>query len=312
MLRTFKLPLYLSVAALAFGISSPVSADFNGEVLIAPPPPHWIGGSAEKHASGDIRVWQRPGGGAEETITLTRLENVTGADPGSTAVLVALKAVGGCDRPDMTDPVEIPADIGTTASTTATCTVSEGISVFAVSAVYIGEFNTYTILRAWHGDPNDPTSPATSPRAAQDWQSYFERTAVCNTLTSPCDVDAALLTHAHPRFTTMRDYQVASAPVLDQSDLLRGATALGDLTGRAANCGEDTSSLTSKIDRMFEYVTASDRNAFDAAAAFGAARDNAEKEQAAAPRETCGDILRAFRRHPSRVAAFPRYIKEFF
>lgn len=301
--------LALAVAAIA---ALPACADFDGEVLIAPPPANWTGGTEEAHASGSSRVWRRPDGAAVETITLTRLDGISNADPGSTAVMVGLGALGTCDNPDMSEPVAVPADIGVAAAVTATCTGSEGVGIFAVGTAYVGEFNTYTILRAWYGDPNDPGSPANSPRAAEDWQTYFERATVCNTLTSPCDVDAALLVHAHPRFETMRDYQVAAAPVLDQNDLMRGARALGELTGRAAGCGEDITLLVSKIDRMFEHVTANDRDAFDAVAAFGAARLTAERNQADLPREGCGEILREYRRHPSRVGAFPRYIAEFF
>jgi len=313
MLGTFKTSLCVSVFALALGIAAPVSAEFNGEVLIAPPPPNWTGGAEEKHDTGIRRTWERPGTSSVERITLTQLTGISGADAGPTAQMTSYTALGGCAVPSISDPIEVPSEIGQAASVTATCKYGgEGAGIFTVTYVYVGEFNTYTIVRAWYGDPNDPTSPAISPRAAEDWQTYFERTAVCNTLTSPCDVDAALLTHAHPRFTTMRDYEVAAAPVLDQEDLLRGAKGLGDLTGRAAACGEDVSSLSSKIDRMFEHVTANDRDAFDAVSVFGKARHAAEQQQAALSREGCGEILRNFRQHPSRVGAFPRYIEGFF
>lgn len=308
-------PALIGALALAAGVVSSASADFNGEVLVAPTPPSWTGGNEETTDSGVQRTWQRPDPaetGVVETVTVTRFTANTETTAAAIAAKFGRAALGTCAKPVVADAVPEPADIGVAASVTATCTDRDGVGAFTVAHAYIGDFNSYAVVRAWLGNPSDPSSPANSPRSAEDWQTYFSRISVCNTLTDACDPAAAVVVHAHPRFLTMRELHISEAPVLPQADLMRGAKALGALTGRAADCGEDVSPLVSKIDRMFAHVTANDRDAFDLVAVFKTAKTQGQQSQTTAPRDSCGEILRRFRLHPSRVGAFPRYIEEFF
>lgn len=305
--------LCVAVVAAIAAIGSDTRADFNGEVLISPPPPNWLGGTETETETGVQRVWQRPtDGGPRETITIERMTGSTDRTAASIAQDAGRHALGTCAQPNVTDATPEPAEIGARAAVTATCNTADGIATFALGHAFVGDFNTYSVVRTWSGDPSDPSSPAVSPRAAEEWLAYFSRAGVCNTLTSACNPDMAVMIHAHPRFETMRPLKIAAAPVLPQQDLLRGAKAIGAVTGRAAACGEDIAPLTTKIDRMFAYVTANDRDAFAAVSAFEAARTDAEKAQASAKKAGCGETLREFRQHPSRVGAFPRYIEQYF
>lgn len=196
-------PALIGAIVLAAFLGTPATADFNGEVLIAPPPPNWAGGIEEPQETGVRRVWQRPNPdetGSIETISVTRLTGMTESTAAAVALQAARAALGRCDKPTASDPLPEPAAIGVTASVTATCAMDGGVGAFVVGHALVGDFNTYTVVRAWRGDPRDPSNPANSPRAAEAWQRFFTRLGVCNTLTSACDAESVTSVHAHPRY----------------------------------------------------------------------------------------------------------------
>lgn len=312
----------LTVAALILGIAtaSPVKADssFNGEVLVAPPPANWSGGTPETTNNSFRRVWKRgflTQSGVREQIVVSRRDKDETITATALARTVATAITEVCIDKKVTKIVRESGKIGVVASFTAQCDglkeTDTANALFANAKVFIGEFNAYIVERTWVGDKADPTSPANSPRTGTQWANYFARISVCNTLQSACNPAQAEIIHAHPRFKTMRALPVSAKPVVAQENALKAARALGKLTGQADACGEDITPLTSKIARMFAHVTANDRDSTAAVAAFETAMGISAKAQAKRKRETCGPVLREFRQHPSRVGAFHRYIERF-
>ena len=240
----------------------------------------------------------------EDTITATAL-----------ARAVSIAITKPCVEKTVTKITHETKTVGVVASFTAQCdglTNSETAdTMFATAKVYVGEYNTYTVERSWIGNKTDPTSPINSPRTGEQWLAYFSRISVCNTLQSACNVAEAEIIHAHPHYKTMRAIPASAKPIVPQKNALKAARALGQLTGKADSCGEDITPLTSKIGRMFAHVTANDRDSTAAVAAFDTARAISAKAQAKRKRENCGPVLREFRKHPSRVGAFHRYIERF-
>lgn len=324
-LRAYKFGmriLILTVAALFVGAFtlSPVAADpnFNGEVLIAPSPANWSGGTPEITNNTFRRVWKRgflTQSGVREQIVVSRRDKDDAITATALARTVAEALTKACVQKTVTKIKREPVTIGVVASFTVQCdglaNTDTANAMFANARVYMGEFNTYIVERIWTGDKIDPTSPANSPRTGEQWAAYFSRISVCNTLQSACNPAEAEIIHAHPRFKTMRALPISAKPIVVQENALKAARALGKLTGQADACGEDITPLTSKIARMFAHVTANDRDSTAAVAAFDTARGISAKAQAKRKRETCGPALREFRQHPSRVGAFYRYIERF-
>jgi len=324
-LQAYKFGMHIkfpTVVAFAFSalVTSTVTADpnFNGEVLIAPPPANWSGGTPETANNAFRRVWKRgflTQGGVKEQIAISRRDRDDTITATALARTVSSAITKACVEKIVTKVTREAKKIGVVASFTAQCDgltdTDTANALFASAKVYVGEFNTYTVERTWIGNKADPTSPANSPRTGDQWIAYFSRISVCNTLQSACNVAEAEIIHAHPRFKTMRPIPASAKPILVQKNALKAARALGALTGQADACGEDITPLTSKIGRMFAHVTANDRDSTAAVAAFDTARGISKKVQAKKERETCGPVLREFRQHPSRVGAFHRYIERF-
>lgn len=301
---------------MAGGLSA--QSAFNGEVLVAPPPPNWTGGTPEKTDMGIRREWRRNfliEGGVVERIVVTRSENQKDRVAQLAARELAKDMTAKCAKPTVSEIKRDKGAIGTTASFTAQCSTikdtAPGTALFAMGKVFIGDFYTFTVRRTWLGHKDDPGSPANSPRTGEQWATYFSRISVCNTLSDACNPAQAEIIHADPRFKTMRALPVSAKPVVTLDDALKAANAFGTLTGRAEACGEDVEALTSKIQRMFKYVTANDQDSTKAVKAFRTAQARASKAQDAKSKESCGQILRDFRQHPSRVGAFYRYIERF-
>ncbi len=312
------LPLAVLAAAVLIPEQIRAQAPFNGEVLIAPPPPNWTGGAPEKTETGIRREWRRSfltQGGVVERVVITRSENQKDRVAQLAAQDLAKAMTAGCAKPKISEIKREKAAIGTTASFTARCTAVKDTpadtALFAMGKVFIGDFYTYAVRRVWTGHKDDPGSPANSPRTGEQWAAFFARITVCNTLTSPCDSAQAEIVHAHPRFTTMRALPVVTRPVMAPADALKAARRIGDLTGRAEACGEDVEPLLGKIDRMFAHISENDQDSSRAVKAFGTAREKGLKAQDAKAKASCGEVLRTFRQHPSRVGAFYRYAQEF-
>jgi len=310
------LPHLALTAALLFvpGLCH-AQSNFNGEVLIAPPPPNWTGGTPEKTDKGVQREWRRnflTENGVIERVVILRSEKRAGRAAAQAAGELAKAITANCPKPTVSKIKNEKAPLGTFAAFTAQCpSVKDSpadTTLFAMGKVLVGDFYTFAVQRTWLGHKDDPGSPANSPKTGQQWATYFTRISVCNTLADKCD---PALVHAHPRFTTMRPVPVTARPVVSVADAIKAARALGVLTGRAEVCGEDVEPLTTKIGRMFSYVTANDQESSKALAAFKAARAKGMKEQGTKSKESCGQVLRDFRQHPSRVGAFHRYIERF-
>ena len=313
---------FLTIAALTVSalVTSTVAADpdFNGEVLIAPPPPNWSGGTPEAANNTLRRVWKRGflnENGVVEQIAISRSYKEDTITATALARAVSVAITKPCVEKTVTKITHETKTVGVVASFTAQCdglTNSETAdTMFATAKVYFGEYNTYTVERSWIGNKTDPTSPINSPRTGEQWLAYFSRISVCNTLQSACNVAEAEIIHAHPRYKTMQAIPASVKPIVPQKNALKAARALGQLTGKADACGEDITPLTSKIGRMFAHVTANDRDSTAAVAAFGTARATSAKAQAKRKSKNCGPVLRKFRKHPSRVVAFHRYIERF-
>jgi len=311
-----SLPRLTIVAALVSvaGLSH-AQSDFNGEVLIAPPPPNWTGGTPEKTDKGTRREWRRNfliESGVVERVIVTRTKKLADRVATQAARDLAKTITADCPKPTVSDIKSEKAPIGTFASFTAQCPAVKhspaDTTLFAMGKVLDGDFYTFTVQRTWLGHKDDPGSPANSPKSGQQWAAYFARISVCNTLADKCD---PALVHAHPRFTTMRAVPVSAKPVVPVADAIKAARGLGVLTGRAEVCGEDVEPLTTKIGRMFNYITANDQDSSKALAAFKTAHARGVKEQTKKSKESCGQVLRDFRQHPSRVGAFHRYIERF-
>ncbi len=315
---------YRHIAILAMGLltlSTPktaTSAEFDGEVLIAPPPPNWSGGASQPTKSGIRRVWKRDfqiDGGSIEEIAVTRMDKSGNAIANLAAQQLSKTMSENCSQPTVSEIKTDKATIGSTASFTILCSAIKDappeIATFAMVMVYVGDFNTYAVVRTWRGNSADPTSPANSPRTGEQWAKFFDRISVCNTLTDNCSLARAEIIHADPRFKVMRALPTSIKPVMVLKDMLAAAKGFGTLTGRAEQCGEDVSPLTSKIARMFEYVAANDQDSSKALTAFKTAKIEGLKDQEKLAKETCGEVLRDYRQHPTRVSAFPRYIERF-
>ncbi|MBO6521311.1 MAG: hypothetical protein JJ900_10350 [Rhodospirillales bacterium] len=306
------------IAAASASGEAWAQSPFNGEVLVAPAPPNWTGGTPEKTDTGIRREWRRgfaTENGVVERVVITRSENAKDRVAQLAARDLAKAMTAGCAKPTVSEIKRDKAQIGTTASFTAQCRsvkdTPADTALFAMGKVYIGDFYTFSVRRIWLGRKDDPGSPSNSPRTGEQWAVYFSRISVCNTLTSPCDPAQAEIVHADPRFKTMRALPVSAKPVVSAADALKVGRKLGDLTGRAEACGEDVEPLTSKIERMFAHVTSNDQDSSKAVRAFATARDKGMKAQDAKSKESCGEVLRTFRQHPSRVGAFYRYIEQF-
>ncbi|MEX0694419.1 MAG: hypothetical protein WD075_08260 [Rhodospirillales bacterium] len=313
------MPLVFLPVVLALVIArADARADFNGEVLVAPPPPNWSGGMPVPVKDGVRRTWKRTfliSGGGTEQVIVTRLVKQGNAVAKIAAQQLSTTLTADCLKKTVSEFVTGKAQIGTTASFTTQCSSIKDApaetTLFTMSKIYIGEFNTFSVSRIWRGHREDPGSPANSPRTGEQWAQYFARIAVCNTLTDNCSMAEAEIVHADPRFRTMRALPVSIKPVVPLANLMKAAEGFGDLSGRAEICGEDISPLTLKISRMFEYVAANDQESSKALAAYRSAKARGATDQEKQSKDSCGLVLREFRQHPTRVAAFPRYIERF-
>lgn len=310
----------IAALVLMFSVlSSPVrAAEFTGEVLVAPPPPNWDGGTPITSEAGVTRSWKRfqvAGSTASEIVSILTIAEV--GTPPVTRIKTAVPDMAkGCVERSVAPIQREKANIGALASVTVSCKkladAPVGSTRFAMGRAYVGEFNSYIVTRIWAGGRVDPGSPANSPRTAAQWLRFFDRIAICNTLRASCDPADAAMIHADPRFTTMRDAPVQSRPEVAIENVMKAATRFGELTGRAEACGEDTTAIKGKIARMFAYVTTNDAAANDAVLRFKQTLGVSAKQQSTQPKDTCGQILVDFRAHPTRVSAFPRYIERFW
>ncbi len=311
--------LYASIisAIALFGTGS--SASFNGEVLVAPPPPNWSGGIVEQTPHGTLQVWRRTfnnADGVRETISIRRSTLPENPDVQELANSVTIRITQGCKSYNETQRIPIKAKIGSTLSFTLTCKSKptgkkSKQDLFVRTQVMVGEFNQYVIERAWHGDIKQPMSPLNSPRTRASWQAFFNASSICNTLVSDCSEERARDIHAHERFKKMRPLPATIRTVMDASEIDIVAKKLGQLTGRAQACGEDISALTGKIDRMFAHVSKNDQISSAAVKIFHETRETTSAAQGQLPSEQCGEILRTFRSHPSRVGVFHKYAQRF-
>lgn len=300
-------------------IASQAFAAFNGEVLVAPPPPNWSGGIVEQTSDGTLQVWRRTFGNAQgvtETISIRRSALPDNPDIQELANSVSARISQNCQSLNETKRSPVKAQIGTALSFILTCKPKSAgqnskQDIYVRTRVMIGEFNQYVIERTWRGDIKLPTSPLNSPKTRAAWQSFFGSSSICNTLISECSEERARNIHAHERFKKMRALPVVARSIMPASDIAMVAQGLGELTGRASACGEDISALTGKIGRMFAYISENDQISSDAVKTFNQARQRTSAEQSTQSSEKCGEILRTFRSHPSRVGVFHKYAQRF-
>lgn len=310
---------FASVLSASILVASDARAAFNGEVLVAPPPPNWSGGIVEQTADGTLQVWRRTFGnpqGVTETISIRRSALPDNPDVQALADSVSTRITQNCQSHNETKRTPIKAQIGTALSFILTCKPKSAgpnskQDIYVRARVMIGEFNQYVIERTWRGDIKQPTSPLNSPKTRAAWQSFFSSSSICNTLLSACSEESARNIHAHERFKKMRALPVVVRSVMPAVDIATVAQGLGELTGRANACGEDISPLISKIDRMFAYISENDQISSAAVKTFDEVRKRTSTEQGNLPHEKCGEILRTFRSHPSRVGVFHKYVQRF-
>lgn len=311
--------LILAMVLTSFVPMADASTAFNGEVLVAPPPPNWSGGIVEKNGDSTLQTWRRTfelPDGVQERITIRRSPLPDTPDINVVADTVTARHGPDCNILNETKRTTRKAKIGDVMSFSLTCKLKSGKSepsrdLFVRARVLVGEFNQYVIERIWIGDIKSPTSPVNSPRTRASWQKFFMSSSVCNTLVSACSEERARNIHAHERFKKMRALPVVARPVMPAKDIETVATRLGQLAGRAQACGEDISPLNSKIGRMFAYVSENDQISSAAERTYNIARRATQATQAELPRDKCGEILRAFRSHPSRVGVFHKYVQRF-
>lgn len=311
MIRFFPACLCLA-GALSFVSASDTRAEFTGEVLLSPKPANWVEGPAKKTKLGLRREWTRnfAGAGATERIFIIKSEELK--KPAVAAIALGKALGSNCTNKKVSKPKVRPVEIGSVASLNVQCDLKDAKkSYFANVHVLAGEYATYTVARSWTGIKDDPTSPLNSPKTGEQWASFFSRVSVCNTLTSDCDPAKVEVIHAHPRFTTMRAAPVKDKPVMAQADVLKAAAGVGTLTGQAQACGEDIGPFTASLPRMFENVTPDKEKSEQAQLAFATAQKRGHAQQFKKDKESCGEILRQFRQHPSRVSTFPRYLAQF-
>lgn len=287
------------------------ATEFHGEVLIAPPPPNWTGGTPLQTPNGLSRVWRRDGNGPDgttERVTILHgLEN-TSTDPSARVERWVDSFTASCTATDTSTVTLIQTPLGPTAQATAVCEDDTGQTRHGRIMVLVGEFSSYRVTRTWSGPKGNPGNPRDSEKVVQIWNDYFGRISLCNTLTDACDPATAAAVHAHPRFKEMRPQDTTERPILPADQVQRGAEVFGTLTGQAAACGEDVNPLLIKIGRMFAHVSANDAEASIANRKFETARLSATAPAGALRAEICGEIRRQFREHPSRIQGFGRYI----
>lgn len=308
-----------SVISAAVFVTSNASAAFNGEVLVAPPPPNWSGGALSETKDGTLQTWRRAFNSHDsiaESISIRRSALPDNPDINALANTVAVRVGAICENYNETARKPLKTKIGSALSFIITCKPSSAgpqskQRLYIRTRVMLGEFNQYVVERAWRGDIQQPTSPINSPKTRASWQAFFGATSICNTLISECSEERARNIHAHERFKKMRALPEVIRPVMDATDIQIVASKFGQLTGRAQACGEDITPLTSKIGRMFAHVSPNDQVSSIAVATFNSARETTYTHQTSLPREQCGEILRTFRSHPSRVGVFHNYAQRF-
>jgi hypothetical protein len=311
--------IFASVISTAVFVTSNASAEFNGEVLIAPPPPNWSGGAISETKDGTLQTWRRTFNsrdGVSETISIRRSALPDNPDIDALADTVSVRVGAICENYNETARKPLKTKIGSALSFIITCKPSSvgpksKQRLYIRARVMLGEFNQYVVERTWRGDIQQPTSPINSPKTRASWQAFFRATSVCNTLISECSEERARNVHAHERFKNMRALPEVIRPIMEATDIQIVASKFGQLTGRAQACGEDITPLTSKVGRMFAHVSPNDQVSSVAVATFNSARETTYTQQTSLPREQCGEILRTFRSHPSRVGVFHNYAQRF-
>ncbi len=305
------LPIVAGLSLIAAFLTPVVASDFNGEVLVAPPPPNWTGGTPIQTPNGIEQVWRRNGNGADgvaERVTIRRGLPGADSDPSARVQRWIDSFTEKCVETTSSTVSSAKTSVGRTAQASAVCQRNADRVRHGRVMVLVGEFSSYQVVRSWSGAKGDPGNPRDSQKMATIWDDYFGRISLCNTLTDPCDPATAAAIHAHPRFKEMRSLETAERPILPADQVRLGAGAFGTLTGQAEACGEDVSPLLLRIGRMLAHVSANDADASAAGRHFDDARQNARVPSGAARDEACGEIRRQFREHPSRVQGFARYI----
>jgi hypothetical protein len=298
------------------GFFAPSARAFDGEVLLAPPPPNWTSSIHQSDNFGQVRVWRPPLQGVDLPAEKIMIVKVRENGPKTVRGLLQFYAQDlytDCQAPEFSSIQPMEAAIGIAAQMTVDCAMDQGLMPQTVRhtriAGFIGEFASYAVARTWTGHINDPTSPLQSETTSTIWTSYFEQLSVCNTLSDACDRSTTVRIHADPKFTTLRDAPVTSRPTLPLDDVMTAAINMGDITAKATACGEDTSLFLRRLPKMFEYVLGSEIEARAAMAAFDTIRTQRLGSSDASNAANCDDIRQAFRAHPSRAQSFAPYIQ---
>ncbi len=310
-----------AVALLAFPAFAGVAASpdaYDGEVLVAPPPPNWSGGTIIERDHGTAREWVRIGTGAIPTVERIVINEFAGRqvpDALAEAAAKRTQALKDCQNGTAEEPALTKKAAYASARFSVVCADKSDdgspAAAFGLIEVLAGEFNFYMVERYWRGGAADPGLPSGSKRVLANWTQFFDRIRICNTMSDTCNTAAAAMIHAHPRFSTMRPPPVVTKPVLAPAKALKAATAFGELTGRAETCNENTKQLLAKIGQMFDYVTANDKERTQAVAAFEKAIPLGRAKQAKIDVDECGAILRSYREYPLRLSAFHKFLERF-
>lgn len=316
-------PSALTVAALlacASGYAAE-TVEFSGEILLAAPPPGWSVRGERRANCIVAKTYEAPFRARarwHETVTFETIlgDNTTSLEEVEQAIYAKYRE--RCAEVDAQPAEPVPGGVHESVLISLLCLAPKGMSpdastgnaieaAFVMVKVMRGEFNGYRIERVWRGPLNSAAMPANSNGRQSNWMNYFATVRVCNTLVENCDLRSLPSADSNPRFRTMREAAVSVKPVIDIVLVLDGAEKIGRLTGQAELCGEDVSVFLSKIDRMFEFVTANEDDKAKALETFRKALTGG-RNTALGNAPACGDTLNDFRAHPTRPGRFPNFI----
>ena len=299
-------------------------ADYDGEVLVANPPPNWAPEPTFQHPKIKTGRWVRrfpKHRNWKEEVIFRYIPNRENDDPQLWAKKLAQQLETNCETVERKETGNINSTDYSHAFVQVLCLNKETVSnknnskawntIFTTVKIISGNFNRYEISRRWHGSYDSPQSPYNSPKILARWALFFDSIRVCNTLFESCDGHITS-TFSNAKFKNMRVLKETKQSVHNYDDLVIGLKKLGHLTGNAESCGEDTSSLLSKINRMIDSVTENEKLSTDASAIFHSNHRESRAIQVENNAEDCGEARRRFRGHPTRIKAFHKFISGFF
>ena len=301
-----------------------VFADFNGEILLAPPPPNWTPGKNSKNSHTIMQTWVRnfpKNRNWNEEIVIYHFPKRKNDDPETWAHKRGNLLETNCEKTKRKETGNIDESGYRHAFIQVLClNPKSGVpqssqkkwdAIFTTAKIISGQYNRFEISRRWLGNSSDPRLPINSPKILARWESYFQLLKVCNTLFENCEKRPESR-YSNSRFQLMRPLKQTQQNFHKQEQLLVGLKKLGILSGKAEVCGEDISTLLMKIERMISNVTPNEKTSSEATAVFHAAHQETRTTQSNFNPEDCGEARRRFRAHPTRINSFYTFIESFF